>query len=450
MISNLRTKVFLPLYEKLSNKKILYHLNRLKKTQYYSPDRLEMESWERVKTIIKHAYNHCPYYTNLFKSMGAVPQDIKDPSDYEKIPVLTKEKLQKNLHSLVATNFNDEDIHRDATGGSTGSHTPFYRDNICLEIKKAAELRFDSWTGCEPGNKKAFYWPAIQDLGKTAQTFKTKIKQWIIGPELMLYAGILDDQTMDKHYDYLYNFRPQLIRVFPNPMSIFSKYIYENSKDRISIPAIISVGEPLLSSQRKQFEDTFKSKVFNCYVSRECGNIACECNRHNHLHINAELLYMEFVSVDDGLNGPQKIILTDLYNYGMPFIRYQIEDMGRKIEKQCECGINLPLMEIGACRTSDFLVSPFDKSLISGASFLHHMIAEGPEVGQLQVIQDKINHLSLKIVKSHNFSKDKLQHFDNIISKLFKGMMNYDIVYAGQIDREKSGKYRFVISNIEK
>lgn len=446
MLSQIRNQVTLPLYEKISGKNTMKYYVKLRKSQYYSRDRLEMESWKKVKALIRHAYNHCPYYTNLFRSIGAVPQDIKDPSDYERIPVLTKDNLRENLEDLVATNFSREEIHRDATGGSTGNHTPFYRDNKCLEIKKAAELRFDSWAGCKPGEKRAFYWPAIQDFSKADTSVKSKIKRWLLEPELMLYAGILDNATLDSHHRHLAHFRPRLMRAFPNPLSIFSKYVLEKGKDNLHIPSIMCVGEPLLPSHRRQFEVTFSSEVFNCYVSRECGNIACECSQHNYLHMNSELLYIEFLN--EKPDTPSKIIITDLYNYGMPFIRYQIEDMGRRIEKKCECGINLPLMDIGACRISDFIISPYDKSLISGSSFLHYMIAEGPEVGQIQVIQDAVNHLELRIVRSSNYSQDKLKHFDKVISHMFKGKMNYDITFVDRIGRERSGKYRFVISNV--
>jgi phenylacetate-CoA ligase len=127
----------------------------------------------------------------------------------------------------------------------------------------------------------------------------------------------------------------------------------------------------------------------------------------------------------------------------MPFIRYKIEDMGIFVDETCTCGRGLPVFRMEAGRASDFLISPYDKSNISGCSLLHHLIAEGPEVGQIQVIQDKINHLTLKIVKSGGFQQDKLVHFDGVIERIFKGQMTYDIEYVTQIEREKSKKYFF-------
>ena len=234
------------------------------------------------------------------------------------------------------------------------------------------------------------------------------------------------------------------MRVFPNALYILAKYIKDTNKEKFVIPSIISVGEPLLANQRELFFEVFGSKVFNCYVSRECGNLAYECTEHNHLHINSEMVYIEFADTDDyGIHDPRKILITDLINYGMPFIRYQIEDLGIPVEKNCACGRELPLMEMDAGRISEFLISPHDKSLVSGCSFLHHMIAEGPEVGQLQVIQDKVDHLILRIVKSEKFSDDKLSHFDNVINRIFNGLMKYDIQYVDKIEREKSGKYLF-------
>ncbi len=162
------------------------------------------------------------------------------------------------------------------------------------------------------------------------------------------------------------------------------------------------------------------------------------------LHVNAEMVYIEPLEKSSS-NGkePVKFLITDLTNFGMPFIRYQIEDLEIFTGETCECGRGLQVIQMEAGRASDFLISPHDRSKISGCSFLHHLIAEGPEVGQIQVIQDKLNHMTFKIVKSDGFHKDKLVHFDKTVEKIFQGEMQYDIEYVAQIDREKSNKYFF-------
>ena len=59
------------------------------------------------------------------------------------------------------------------------------------------------------------------------------------------------------------------------------------------------------------------------------------------MHINADALYFEIIKDDSRPANPGEtgdIIITDLYNFGMPFIRYKIEDMGVMTDRKCTCG----------------------------------------------------------------------------------------------------------------
>lgn len=420
------------------------YLKRLEESQYWSLNKILDYQLEKIKKLLVHAYNNTAFYRKRFDDAGFNPFNFRDLDEIRKIPPLTKSDLQTYLAALVARTFTQNEIHKDATGGSTGSHTAFYRDNASLEFKKAIEYRCNKWAGWDIGEKIAYYWPALQDFAKK-RTRKTRIRNVTSSRALMLYSGRLDEPTLEEHYRQLVRFRPSLMRAFPNPLAIFAKYIKESNKEKIYIPTIISVGEPLLETQRELFSNVFGTKVLNCYVSRECGNMACECGeRNNHLHVNAEMVHIEFAdNPNKEIFAPRTLLVTDLVNYGMPFIRYQIEDLGVSLEGECECDRKLPLMRMDAGRISDFLISPYDKSRVSGCSFLHHMIAEGPEVGQVQVLQDRIDHITLRILKSKNFSEDKLSHFDKVINSIFKGLMHYDVEYVDKISREKSGKYLF-------
>ena len=191
--------------------------------------------------------------------------------------------------------------------------------------------------------------------------------------------------------------------------------------------------------------------MFNCYVSRECGNMAGECDFHHGLHINAESLIIEFVR-----NGrqaapgePGQILITDLENYGMPFIRYRIEDLGSSMSPSCPCGRSLPLMAMEAGRISDFIISPHDRSYVSGAALCHYLIAEGPEVGQVQLVQESIDQLTIRIVRSRSTGTDERQHFEQVIQRVFQGKMRLRFEPVESIPKEKSGKYMFCKSLVE-
>ena len=73
--------------------------------------------------------------------------------------------------------------------------------------------------------------------------------------------------------------------------------------------------------------------------------LGAECERHEGLHLTAEQTLLEIVDdeghpVAPGTEG--NVVVTDLYNYGMPFIRYRIGDVGSLDRSACACGRSLP------------------------------------------------------------------------------------------------------------
>jgi phenylacetate-CoA ligase len=439
--------VLYPLNELREGKHVLRHLERLRATQWMPPGRLADLQAEKLRRLVGHAYRNSPFYRRRFADAGLRPRDVQAPDDLRKLPVLTKDDLRRHLGELVARNVPPGRLHRVATGGSTGEYTPFYRDNACLEPKRALEFRFNRWAGWDVGEGVAQVWVALQDFARPV-SWRGRLLNWLLDRHLMVNAGMLDEPSLARHCEQLCAFAPAVIRAFPNPLSVLARYLRDSGAPRPRPRGILSVGEPLLSSQRRLFEEVFGCPVFNCYVSRECGNIACECELHAGLHVNAESLVVEFDR--DGRPArpgePGDLLVTDLDNHGMPFLRYRIGDLGAPAAAACPCGRTLPLMSMDAGRVTDFLVSPHDGSLVSGASFCHYLIAEGPEVGKVQIVQDARDHLTIRIVRAEAFRPENLAHFEAVVTRVFRGRMRVDFAFVESIPRERSGKYRFCVN----
>jgi len=395
--------------------------------------------------LLMHAYQNTAYYRKKFTEIGFFPEDFKDFKDLQKLPVLTKQDLKDHLKDLIAQNYSKDEIHESTTGGTTADFTVFYRDNRCLDFKLASTIRHDRWCGWDIGEKEAVIWPAAIDF-KQEPTWKSTIKNYLLDRKLRIFAGVLDKQTLYTICNELQKFKPTLIRGFPNPISVIAEFIQTKGDFSIRPAAIKSVGEPLSKQARELLQSVFQCKVFNYYLSRESGAIASECEQHDKMHINSECLYLEFLKngrpVQNG--SPGNIVITDLFNFGMPFIRYQLGDVGIPRDGVCACGRNLPLMEMTAGRESDFLISPHDGSFIMGLSLLVPFV-ENPKVGQLQIIQDKINHIILRIAKDKDFKNENLTLFEKTVNNIFHGKMAVTIEFVDKIPHDKSGKYRFAI-----
>ena len=202
----------------------------------------------------------------------AHPDKINDLSDLAALPVLTKADIKGHLGEMVATNISSEGISRSATGGSTGEHTPFYQDLACLNPKIALEYRFNRWASWDVGEPIAFVWPAIQDFAATPSP-KRRLRNVLLDRRLMLYSGHLDEQTMAGHSRHL-ALCTALIRAFANPLWILAKYLKETSGHQFGPRGSSLWVNHSWTAREPCFEEVFGCPVFNCYVSRECGNMA--------------------------------------------------------------------------------------------------------------------------------------------------------------------------------
>jgi phenylacetate-CoA ligase len=249
----------------------------------------------------------------------------------------------------------------------------------------------------------------------------------------------------------LKKFKPYIIVAYANSIYLFAQFLKQTgSTDHHKPHAIITSAEFLDPQRREIIENVFECKVFDRYGSRETSIIASECEKHSGLHICAEALHLEFIKDSKPASPGQlgKVIVTDLLNYGMPFIRYQIEDIGASQTDLCSCGRNLPLMKMAAGRVTDFLVTP-DGKIISGASLTIYLIANAPGVAQAQLIQEKKDELILKIVRDDKFGDESMRFFEKEIPEFFGKSVKYTVEFVDEIPPESSGKYRFSISKVD-
>ncbi len=161
---------------------------------------------------------------------------------------------------------------------------------------------------------------------------------------------------------------------------------------------VYSSAEMLRDFMRKEIEEAFNTKVYDYYGSREVGAIAGECSmgcRHVFVMNNlVEILDDTNRQVRDGEEG--KIIITNLHNYSMPMIRYDIGDLGVMSADRCGCGSSLPVLERLTGRVTDhFLLR--NGTRVHG-EFFTHLFYFRDWVEQFQIDQLDYDYLRISVV----------------------------------------------------
>jgi phenylacetate-CoA ligase len=440
-----------PLWAFKDGERHLRILRDLEQWQYSSPEKLAEHRMERLRGLVIHAYDTCPYYRDIFHAHGIEPRRIQSFDDFRKIPMLTKEDIQGYSSRMVSSMFTPEQLVSDKTGGSTGKPIHYYRDVFRRDMQKAAAIRHNRWVNLDIGDKIAVVWGHREDLAVMAK-LKSRIRNVLLDRMLYLDASSMSDHDVGGFLEKLEKFRPDGYLGYANSLYQVSLFMKEKGFSAPSgARSVISSAEVLHDHERELIEEMFGVKVFDRYGCREFGPIASECEYRSGLHIAADYLYVEFLDEHDepveyGKQG--NIVVTDLFNYGMPFIRYRIEDVGVPVSGTCGCGRMLPLMDNLAGRVTDFLITP-EGVRVSGASVTIALIANVPGLSQAQFIQHEHDSMKMKIVRSDEFNEDSLRFLENELPKYFGHTMKIDLEYVESIPKEKSGKFRFSICTLK-
>jgi phenylacetate-CoA ligase len=243
---------------------------------------------------------------------------------------------------------------------------------------------------------------------------------------------------------------PSLLWGHAHALYEFAKFLEVNNIHDIQPKGIFSAGMVLHSWEKSKIESVFRCKIQDRYGCEELGLIAAECKDQSGLHINTDAHYVEFLDKEGNNVQPGKrgfIVVTDLTNYAMPFIRYKLEDMGILSENVCSCGIKQPLINTIEGRTADFLLSS-KKELISGISLTDHFAAQVPGVSQIQIVQEELMYLKINLVKDISFKDESIKKIDSLVKEFFGDDMKYGLNYLTNIPKNASGKFRFTICNI--
>jgi phenylacetate-CoA ligase len=167
------------------------------------------------------------------------------------------------------------------------------------------------------------------------------------------------------------------------------------------------------------------------------------------LHINTDHVYVEIVddkgaAVEPGKMG--RVIVTDLINYAMPFIRYEIGDYAVVSAETCSCGRNMPLLEKVVGRVADFLITK-ELTKVAGVSLIERTLTKIQGVKQMQIIQNSLDDIMVNIVPDEKYSQETDRMIVHELQSVFKGT-TIDIKKCRSIAQDGNGKYRFSICNV--
>lgn len=420
-----------------------------KESQFWSREKLLEYQNEKLIHLLDYAYKNCPFYTKAFDSRGLKPSDIKSAADLVKLPILKRQDLFDHREEIVSRAYDLNKLVKKFSGGSSGIQAEVYRNENTFLEKLGMSWRHDSWMGRERCDKLAYIWPAAMDLVPDA-SWKFQIKQRYMLREMIYNAGAAKADQIKKIHENYTKFNPDYVKCFASALYLFVTSCQKLGLELKPVKGVLSTGEPLYPYQRQLFEETFQTNIVDMYGARETGNNACECEKNNGLHIAVETCLVEFVKdgqhVAPGEEG--EIFITDFTNDAFPLIRYQINDYGIPLAGDCGCGRGLPRMTAGVGRIQDDIFAP-DGTRLSGVTLNVHL-TNGlvVQIGQMQIIQRELDRFHVIITDDPKPTPAVYEYINKTMRDIISEDIKIDIEVVKEIPYEKSGKFRFIKSEL--
>jgi phenylacetate-CoA ligase len=434
----------------MMTKEVRTQLRDLRESQWLSPDKMRALQEEKLRRLVQHAHQHVPYYRDRLRTLGVAPDDVRTLDDLQKLPFLTKADVRKHLYfDIMSDNHDKSEVLKVTTSGSTGEPFVCFVDREQLEFRWAATVRAMEWTGWRFGDRQLRLWH--QTLGMSKTQVARELADAFLSRRKFIPAYEMSERNLQAFVKAIEEFQPVLLDGYAESFNFLAQYLKEHGAIRVQPKGIISSAQTLPEGSRKIIEEAFGCKVFDKYGSREFSGIAYECEAHQGHHVVGEGYIVEVLK--DGRPAKPgevgEVVITDLNNYCLPFIRYRIGDLAEAIDpaEPCTCGRGLPRLGKIEGRVQSIIIGARGQYL-PGTFFAHLLKDYDHAIRQFQIVQEERGAIALWVVKGKRYSDEVLAEVKKVLQKFLGEEMRIDVQFAENIEMVRTGKRLATVSKL--
>jgi len=413
---------------------------------------VRIKSDGRLKQLLKHVLTHSEFYKKHYAEQGITLKD-SDHLKIEDLPFTTKDLLMKNFDEVSSDPLlnirdigryvkNNNDYHLwyknkykiIKTSGCSGRYGVFIYDKQSWNILRAITINRASYVNVTPFKKNR--------LAVLVDTSGLHAGISLIGnvPKMFYDLLILNVHEPQKTIiDKLNSFQPDILSGYANSIYLCA---HEQLDCRLHIQPIQvgCSGEPLTHEARDIIHKAFRVPPINMYGASESICMANSSRQCHNLHIAYDWNLIEVLDACEKKAQEEEIgnaVLTNLYNYSFPLIRYKMNDrMSMRLNSCPDCGSVFPVITKIEGRAEDLLkfIRRDGSEEYLFCSFMS--LFNEPGIKSFRVIQKERNYLEIQLVLTDKNSADAtVNKLDNDFKYLFS---------TKNLSRDVSYKFVFV------
>ena len=325
--------------------------DKLKESQWWSPEKMEQYQFSRLEILLNHAYKTVPFYRQCLTKSGWAPGESITRNSFRQLPLLKRSEVNRAGEKLYANYVPDKHggIKKISTSGSTGNPVTILTTGLCKVTFDAIKLRGHQWHKRDFSKSLA----TIRHLpvDKAVAPKGNRYRNWG-GSVSRLYSsgrGYLLNirSTITEQLDWLHKINPHYLLTFPSAAEGMANLSLRRNYQISNLCEIMTIGETLSPSTRITVDKAWGVPITDCYTSQEIGYIALQAPGHDYYLIQSEVVIVEILNINDepckqGEIG--RVVVTPLHNFATPLIRYELDDYA-EAGGQSDCGRGLPILK---------------------------------------------------------------------------------------------------------
>lgn len=418
---------FLPLFVKVIAdnpvfKKTCKDLEDFSKLESEEQDKVQ---FEKLKETLIYAYNHVPYYKQLFEKYDFKPEKMVTVDEIKNIPVLTKEKVVEAAEDI----YSDEEIpyYTSYTGGSSGKALKCLLDKDSYYKERAFFTHFLEPLGYDPKKSRTV---SFYGHNKGKEYYFSPIKADIVISPFRLFQ----EENFEDIFKLISDFKPDFIMCYASAITYFAKLCNKYNK-KLQLKGVIFTSENWSEEDAKLVERTFHCKAVSSYGHTERAVFGSVVD--GNCVFDKLYGYTELIPTDE--KDEFQIACTGFISRKMPLIRYVTDDV---IKVNADGTYKL----IGHRKSEVRLIGKNGVPIFKGALTIH--MAETQKIRVYQYVQDEIGKAELHIVQDEELSEKELHNIQNYVNTRCEGLLDIRIRIVKEIKRTPRGKYIWAICNV--
>lgn len=427
-------------------------IDSLERSQWKSSSELLTQQLIRLQQLLAHSKNTVPCYQEKYSSVDLSQQLSID--QWHKLPVLTRAQANQATDKLHTTLIEQipftYPLH---TSGSTGTPLHLLGTIETLVYWRALAIRNYQWHSRDFTKRYAkIKWDNNDhSMGDGSQVdYWSDATQGFIatGPSLHLNVKMaLEDQVK-----WLARKKPAYFLSYPSQIQLLAEFCIDQGITITSIEQVETVGEMVNDELATLVDKAWGAKLINIYSSEEFGYIAIQCPEYNHLHVNAESVFLELLDENNQPASPGeigKVVISHLHNFATPLLRYEIGDYAQ-FGEPCPCGRDaLPVLKKVHGRARNRLVLADGSTQFAYTSERGQRRAISDQIKQYQYVQVDLNTIEVKLVVPKKLNNEQECRFADYIRETFNQPLQVYFTYHDDIPRSSNGKFEEFISLVD-